>query len=276
MKEIHFTKMHGLGNDYIYVNLDKYPIKDLAGFSQFWSVPKFGIGADGLVTYQRITDDTFRMRIFNADGSEGLMCGNAARCIGKLLYEKGLVKNRIIRLETKSGTKVIELITTDDRIVSNVKVDMGKPSIIQSNLSIRENNHELYGTEVSIGNYHFVSFLPDIKLASFPLKEIGPIVETHPNLLHRVNFEVATIESSNIIRMRVWEIGSGITMACGTGACATAIAAIYNGYVSSPVQINMDGGSLSVEWSGNELDSVFMIGDATFVFDGVLNWKDKD
>lgn len=273
MSKIHFTKMHGLGNDYIYVDLDMNPIRNLALFSKFWSQPKFGIGADGLVTIETLTQpNSFKMRIFNADGSEGNMCGNATRCIGKFLYENNYTDATEISLETRSGVKVLNL-SVENGLVNSVKVDMGLPIVENENLTIELNERKIDGVEVSMGNPHFVHFVDSV--ASFPLTELGPKVECCSHFLNRTNFEIVELIDKNTLRMKVWERGSAITMACGTGACASAVAAITRGLVESPCKVIMDGGDLSIEWSGLKKDSVFMTGTATKVFSGTLDWDDE-
>lgn len=263
MKEIRFDKMHGLGNDYIYINLDEYPIEDLGNFAKKYSHRRFGIGGDGVITYNKEPNGLYKMRIFNIDGSEGLMCGNAIRCVAKLLYERGLCKDNPMSIDTASGIKILELKLEGEEVTS-VRVDMGSPKVGEK-LMVME--HE--GTLTDVGNPHFVHFMQE-DLDDYPLEVIGPKMEFHESFPTEINFEIAQVQNRHLIKMRVWERGSGLTWACGTGATATAVAAISAGLAESPVTISMPGGDLSIEWSGNEADSAFMIGSATHVFEGVI------
>ena len=233
MKEtVHFTKMHGAGNDYIYVDTQLYDIPDPEKAAIAWSAYHTGIGSDGLVLIGKPKDGRradYSMRIFNADGSEAMMCGNASRCIGKYLYEKGLTRKDTIRLETLSGVKILKLHIQDNhQIVDSVTVDMLKPKLENpeqfigpSVLAADERIFE--GTYVCMGNPHFVTFVDDID--TIDIAHYGKILERDQAFPQRCNIEFAQLTDTDIIRTRVWERGSGITMACGTGACATAIAA---------------------------------------------------
>ena len=264
-KKIQFTKMHGAGNDYIYINTLKYPILDPEAKSIEWSKQHTGIGSDGLVLIGLSDKADFSMRIFNADGSEALMCGNASRCIGKYLYEYGLTTKKAITLDTLSGIKVLKLCVEDD-VVTSVTVDMGIPSEIEE--IVFEGEHDFISTHVSMGNPHLVTFVENVE--ELPLTEIGPKLENHHLFPNRINVEFAQVISENVIRMRVWERGSGITQACGTGACATAVAAVITGKAGRKSEIIMDGGSLFIEW--DELSNrVYMTGPATKVFDGTID-----
>ena len=276
---VRFTKMHGAGNDYIYVNTLLYNIEDPVKAAIQWSVPHTGIGSDGLVLIDeaKIPEADFSMRIFNADGSEAMMCGNASRCIGKYLYEKGLTDKTQIRLLTLSGIKILNLhLDATGKTVESVTVDMLEPvtknkaqlSTDDGSLTeglVEADDKEFRGTFVSMGNPHFVIFVDDI--SEIDVARYGKILEYDPLFPERCNIEFAEVLPSGAIRTRVWERGSGITMACGTGACATAVAAYKTGRSGRTSTIVMDGGSLEITWS--EADShVYMTGPAEFVFDG--------
>ena len=261
-KMIHFTKMHGIGNDYIYVDTALNDIKDPAAASRIWSDRHCGIGGDGLVLIGRDKAD-FTMRIFNADGSEAKMCGNASRCVGKYLYEKGLTKETEIRLLTASGIKILNLNIKDGR-VDTVTVDMGTPAL--SNEAQYVPSDELPdGTFVSMGNPHYVMFVDDADKAD--VESDGKRLEFDKAFPERCNIEFATVREDGI-RVRVWERGSGITMACGTGACATAVAAAKTGRAGRKSRIIMDGGALDIEW--REDGHVMMTGGAAFAFEGEI------
>lgn len=276
---VRFTKMHGAGNDYIYVNTLLYNIKDPAAAAIQWSAPHTGIGSDGLVLIDeaRIPEADYSMRIFNADGSEAMMCGNASRCIGKYLYEKGLTDKTQIRLLTLSGIKILNLhLDATGKTVESVTVDMLEPvtknkaqlSTDDGSLTeglVEADDKEFRGTFVSMGNPHFVIFVDDI--SEIDVARYGKILEYDPLFPERCNIEFAEVLPSGAIRTRVWERGSGITMACGTGACATAVAAAITGRASRESDIVMDGGTLHIEWSEQD-GHVYMTGPAAFAFEG--------
>ncbi len=279
-KLIHFTKMHGAGNDYIYVNTLKYPVEDPERLSEVWSDRHKGIGGDGLVLIGKGADGAdFSMRIFNNDGSEARMCGNASRCIGKYLYEYGLTTKTEVKLSTLSGIKILKLHVGADNRVESVTVDMDMPRLaVPTQLATPDGSmtegkvlsitgHEYTGTFVSMGNPHFVVFVDDA--ASFDVAGVGKSLEFASIFPERCNIEFATVLPNGDIRMRVWERGSGITMACGTGACATAVAAALTKRAGRESNIVMDGGTLHIVW--DEADShVLMTGPATKVFDGEI------
>lgn len=265
--QVKFTKMHGAGNDYIYVNTMLYPLANPEELAVKWSAPHTGIGSDGLVLIGPSDIADFSMHIYNADGSEAMMCGNASRCIGKYVYEKGLTKKKTITLETLSGIKELQL-TVKRKKVTLVTVDMGAPTIGEIALELEAGGKQYIGTVISMGNPHLVIFVENI--AKVNLSEIGPLLEHHPLFPHRTNIEFAQVITEEEIRMRVWERGSGITQACGTGACATAIAAIVNGKSGRLTNIIMDGGVLSIRWD-NESNHVYMTGEAIKVFDGTIS-----
>ena len=276
---VRFTKMHGAGNDYIYVNTLLYNIEDPAAAAIQWSAPHTGIGSDGLVLIDeaKIPEADYSMRIFNADGSEAMMCGNASRCIGKYLYEKGLTDKTQIRLLTLSGIKILNLhLDATGKTVESVTVDMLEPvtknkaqlSTDDGSLTeglVEADDKEFRGTFVSMGNPHFVIFVDDI--SEIDVARYGKILEYDPLFPERCNIEFAEVLPSGAIRTRVWERGSGITMACGTGACATAVAAAITGRASRESDIVMDGGTLHIEWSEQD-GHVYMTGPAAFAFEG--------
>lgn len=268
--KIKFTKMHGAGNDYIYVDTIKSPIESPDKLSVAWSARHTGIGSDGLVLIGSSDKADFSMRIFNADGSEAQMCGNASRCIGKYLYEYGLTSKTTVTLDTLSGIKILRLHIEDGK-VDSVTVDMGAPASIHEQI-VETQGKQFTGTVLSMGNPHLVIFVNDIK--DIHLESIGPELENHPLFPDRINVEFAQLLENGSIRMRVWERGSGITQACGTGACATAVAAAFTGRTGRASDIIMDGGRLHIEW--NEKDGhVAMTGGATRVFEGEIEIDNK-
>jgi diaminopimelate epimerase len=266
-EKVPFTKMHGAGNDYIYVNTILYNVPNPEQAAISWSDRHKGIGSDGLVLIGRSTvpEADFSMRIFNADGSEAMMCGNASRCIGKYLYERGLTSKTRIRLLTLSGVKTLEL-HVKDNIVESVTVDMLEPQFDNPD-QFQPHCWEGEGTFVSMGNPHFVIFTDNVD----EVEEKGCLLEHHPAFPQRCNIEfVAPLPSSDgAFRVRVWERGSGITQACGTGACATAVAACVTGRAGRHSRIVMDGGTLDIEWRESD-NHVYMTGPAAFVFDGEI------
>lgn len=264
--KVHFTKMHGTGNDYIYVNVINHKLNDPEKLSQKWSDRHTGIGGDGLVLIDSSTIADFKMRIFNADGSEAMMCGNASRCIGKYVYEKGLTKKTSIRLETLSGIKELKLKVDQDE-VKEVTVDMGVPLLVKSDIEFNIDGIKYTGTQISMGNPHLVLFVEDIDKVD--LEKNGPLLECHSLFPDRINVEFAQVLSPSQIRMRVWERGSGITKACGTGACATAAAGVITGKTLSQSTVVMDGGSLFLNWQDRN-KSIFMTGEAVTVFEGTI------
>ena len=276
---IKFTKMHGAGNDYIYVNTLLYNIPDPTKASIVWSAPHTGIGSDGLVLIDKakMPEADFSMRIFNADGSEAMMCGNASRCIGKYLFEKGITDKTEIRLLTLSGIKILKL-TLDDKgeKVKSVTVDMLEPVLNDKKQMASEDgsmkdglvdviDREFRGTFVSMGNPHFVIFVDNVE--DIDVARYGKALEFDSLFPERCNIEFAQVLDNGKIRTRVWERGSGITMACGTGACATAVAAAITGRATRTSDIVMDGGTLHIEW--READNhVYLSGPAAFAFEG--------
>ncbi|MBP3776948.1 MAG: diaminopimelate epimerase [Prevotella sp.] len=263
MTKIRFTKMHGAGNDYIYVDTMRYPIQNPSEAAIRWSDRHKGIGSDGLVLIgaSPVPEADFSMRIFNADGSEAMMCGNASRCIGKYLYERELTTNTRIKLLALSGIKTLNLLVTDGKVQS-VTVDMLEPVLEDEHLFVPTRGLK-EGTFVSMGNPHYVIFTDNVD----QVEEIGKVLEHHPAFPQRCNIEFAQVMDDGNIRTRVWERGSGITQACGTGACATAVAAALTGRSNRQTKIIMDGGELTIEWRESD-NHVYMTGPAEFVFDG--------
>jgi len=266
--KIPFTKMHGCGNDYIYVNAMQHKIRNPYAAAKVWSDRHKGIGSDGLVLIDRspVPEADFSMRIFNADGSEAMMCGNASRCIGKYLYERGLTESTVIRLLTLSGVKTLKL-HVSNKAVESVTVDMLEPVFEDETLFIGSRGLT-QGVFVSMGNPHYVIFTDDVEM----IDEVGRALEQHPAFPQRCNIELAHILDDGSIRTRVWERGSGITQACGTGACATAVAAALTQKAGHQSRIVMDGGTLDIEWCQSD-NHVYMTGPATFVFDGEIEHK---
>ncbi|QRX62617.1 diaminopimelate epimerase [Dysgonomonadaceae bacterium zrk40] len=277
-----FEKMHAAGNDYIYINLFEERIEDPAALSRKLSDRHFGVGGDGVVLIGPSEVGDFSMRMFNADGSEGLMCGNAARCVGKYLYERGLTNKREIALQTLSGIKQLQLTVADGcNQVIQVRVDMG-PAMTDGSLmqppqsllsEIVEHPLEAAGarypvTFISMGNPHVVIFNEEIDKLDLPL--IGRVIEHHPLFPQRTNVEFLEIISPSELRMRVWERGSGETLACGSGACAALAAAVLTGRADPAALVHLRGGDLRVEWD-REQNRVFLTGDAHFVFKGEVH-----
>ena len=264
-KKIHFLKMHGLGNDYIFVDTEYNHIPDPSKASIAWSKPHPGIGSDGLILVGRSPEADFTMRIINADGLEGQMCGNASRCVGKLVYERGLTRKTTISMLTRAGIKMLYLDVDDNDTVQSVTVDLMEPVLADPTQFHTEGEPLPDGVFVSIGNPNYVIFVDDIN--DIDLAKVGPGLEFHSRFPQRCNIEFAQVLSPNEIRMRVWERGSGITMACGTGACATLVAAALTGRTGRSATINMDGGSLHIEWRESD-NHIYMRGPATLAFEG--------
>ena len=275
---IHFTKMQGAGNDYIYVDAMRYHIADPAAAALRLSDRHCGVGGDGLVLIGKAdsAQADFSMHIYNADGSEAAMCGNASRCIGKYLYEKHLCNKKLIRLQTQSGIKNLWLKTRegDASTLESVTVDMLEPAfenrsqftgIPGKECELQSDGDIFKGLFVSMGNPHFVIFTHDAE--SVDICKYGPLLERHGVFPERCNIEFAEVLSHDTIRARVWERGSGITMACGSGACATAVAASLTGRTGSKVTVKMDGGDLKVEWNP-PAGHVYLSGPAEFVYEG--------
>lgn len=271
-RKIHFIKMHGLGNDYIFVDTSSYPLSNPQQLAIEWSKRHTGIGSDGLVLIDQSTtpDADFTMRFYNADGSEGEMCGNASRCIGKYVYESGMTTSTSVRLKTLAGIKILNLKISDRGIVEEITVDMLEPILHDPNQYSPKGEGLPQGTFVSMGCPHYVIFVEDIN--AIDLATLGAKLEFHPSFPERCNIEFAQVVDGGI-RMRVWERGSGITLACGTGASATAVAAVLTQRASRRSTIIMDGGSLDVEWRETD-NHVYLIGPATIVYEGDIEISD--
>ena len=274
-----FTKMHGLGNDYVYVNCFEEKIDNPPAVARFVSDRHFGIGSDGLIMINPSKTADFEMEMYNADGSRGEMCGNGIRCVAKYVYDYGLTDKTQISVETLGGIKYLDL-TVEDGKVSLVKVDMGKPELEADLIPIiseREqvidepievDGKEYHMTGVSMGNPHAVIYVDDVK--GLDLEKIGPKFENHERFPKRINTEFVHCIDRQTVEMRVWERGSGETLACGTGACAVAVSSILNNLTDTRVTVKLLGGDLQIEWD-REKDHVFMTGPATVVFDGVID-----
>lgn len=278
-----FSKMHGIGNDYIYINCFQETVTDPEKLSIFMSNVRFGVGSDGLVLILPSEVADFRMRIFNADGSEAMMCGNATRCVGKYVYEHGMTDKTEVSLETNSGIKYLTLYVNEaTNKVDAVKVDMGKAILKPAEIPVADDGDRFIAkpvavdgvsydmTCVSMGNPHAVVFLPEID--SLDLEKMGPSFEHHPLFPNRVNTEFIRVIDDHTLQMRVWERGSGETFACGTGACAAAVASVLNGYCKreQEILIHLRGGDLRIIYHNDE--SVTMIGPATFIFEGKMEY----
>lgn len=271
--------MHGLGNDYVYVNCFEEKIDNPPAVARFVSDRHFGIGSDGLIMINPSKTADFEMEMYNADGSRGEMCGNGIRCVAKYVYDYGLTDKTQISVETLGGIKYLDL-TIEDGKVSLVKVDMGKPKLEADLIPIiseREqvidepievDGKEYHMTGVSMGNPHAVIYVDDVK--GLDLEKIGPKFENHERFPKRINTEFVHCIDRQTVEMRVWERGSGETLACGTGACAVAVSSILNNLTDTQVTVKLLGGDLQIEWD-REKDRVFMTGPATVVFDGVID-----
>lgn len=272
MQTLHFTKMHGLGNDYIYFNVIDNPLPNPNALSVTLSDRHKGIGGDGIVLIGKSSAGDFSMRIFNADGSEAKMCGNASRCIGKYLYDKGLTDKKVIRLDTLSGIKTLNLHVDDTNKVDTVDVDMGEgkllnlPDGIINRDTVTAFGQKFTATAIDMGNPHLVLFVNNAETVD--VANIGASLETNPKFPGGINVEFVQIIDRNHIRMRVWERGSGITKACGTGACASAVAcAMANLTEPEKCIVKMDGGDLKIMYS-TYTKQVKMSGTANTVFEG--------
>ena len=274
-----FTKMQGLGNDYVYVNCFEEKIENPPAVARYVSDRHFGIGSDGLIMINPSEVADFEMELYNADGPRGEMCGNGIRCVAKYVYDYGLTDKTQISVETLGGIKYLDLTVKDGKVVL-VKVDMGKPElksdlipIISENEKVIDEPIEVDGqvyhmTGVSMGNPHTVIYVDDVK--NLDLEKIGPKFENHERFPKRINTEFVHCIDRNTVEMRVWERGSGETLACGTGACAVAVASILNNLTDTRVTVKLLGGDLQIEWD-REKNHVFMTGPAKVVFDGVID-----
>ncbi len=281
MEQMRFTKMQGLGNDYVYVNCFKEKIDNPPELARRISDRHFGVGSDGLIMINPSDKADFEMEMYNADGSRGEMCGNGIRCVAKYVYDYGLTDKTSISVETLGGIKYLDL-TVQDGKVKLVKVNMGRPELAPSKVPVAAegdravdepitvDGKEYRMTCVSMGNPHAVIFT-DRDIRELPLEEIGPKFENHERFPKRVNTEFVRVLDRRTAEMRVWERGSGETLACGTGACAVAVACVLNGLTEDEVTVRLLGGDLQIKWD-RENDIVYMTGPAEVVFDG--EWND--
>ena len=272
---IKFTKMEGLGNDYVYMDAINQKIENRSELARFVSNRNFGIGSDGLILIEKSEVADFKMTMFNSDGSQAEMCGNGIRCVAKFVYDKGMTDKTTLKIETLAGIKILEL-NVEDGKVKTVRVDMGDPILEAKkipvvstekpvkNLVLKAKDREFKFTCVSMGNPHAITIVEDT--SKFDVKKYGEVNKAFPR---RTNVEFVQIIDRNTIKMRVWERGAGETLACGTGACATAVACNLNGLTDRKVTIELLGGNLEIEWN-KENNHVYMTGPATTVFEGEL------
>ncbi len=273
-----FTKMHGIGNDYVYVNCFSETVENPEAVSKFVSDRHFGIGSDGLILIKPSENADFEMDMYNSDGSAGAMCGNGIRCVAKYVYDYGLTDKTSISVSTRSGIKYLDLTVEDGKVVQ-VKVDMGAPvlkaleipvlfdkeQVVDEPISINGKSFRM--TCVSMGNPHCVVPVEDVN--DLKIEEIGPEFEHNDCFPDRVNTEFIRVIDRKTVQMRVWERGAGETWACGTGACAVAVACILNGWTEEEVHVKLRGGDLKICWD-KEKNTVYMTGPATVVFDGTI------
>lgn len=272
-----FTKMHGIGNDYVYVNCFEETVENPSEVAVKISDRHFGVGSDGLILIKPSKVADFEMAMYNADGSRGEMCGNGIRCVAKYVYDRGLTDKTSLSIETLAGIKYIDL-TVENGKVSLVRVNMGAPELLAEKIPVISDTKEVIAqpllvdgktydvTCVSMGNPHCITFMEE-DVRTLDLTAIGPAFENHEKFPNRINTEFVNVLDKKTLRMRVWERGSGETLACGTGACATAVAAIVNGLTEEEVTVELLGGNLQIHWD-REQNLVFMTGPATIVFDG--------
>lgn len=280
---IKFTKMHGLGNDYVYIDCtDEQKIKNISSLAQFISNRHFGVGSDGLILICKSDIADFKMRMFNYDGTEAEMCGNGIRCVGKFVYDKGLTKKDNITVETLAGIKKLKFNIKEGN-VETVEVDMGEPILepdkvpviseeaIVKNLKIKARENEFKFTCVSMGNPHAITIVDNTK--DFNIEKYGPVLEKDEHFPRRANIEFIELVDKNNIKMRVWERGAGETLACGTGACASVVACALNGYIENEANVELLGGTLKIRWD-KENNHIYMTGPATTVFEGEIDYKE--
>ncbi len=273
-----FTKMQGIGNDYVYVNCFRETIENPSEMAIRISNRNYGVGSDGLILIHPSEVADFEMEMYNADGSRSEMCGNGIRCVGKYVYDYGLTDKTSISVETLAGIKYLDLFVEDGK-VSRVRVDMGSPELVPENIPIVAEGDcvldepilvggtEYRMTGVSMGNPHAIVYVEDVR--NLKIEQIGPQFENHERFPRRVNTEFVKVIDRNTVEMRVWERGSGETLACGTGACAVAVACVLNGYTEDKMTVKLLGGDLQIEWNRKE-NKVYMTGPAEVVFDGEM------
>lgn len=278
---IKFTKMHGIGNDYVYIDCTKKEIKNPNQLARYVSNRNFGVGSDGLILICKSEKADFKMRMFNSDGSEAEMCGNGIRCVSKFVYDKNLTDKKILTIETLGGIKTLELHTKEGK-VETVKVDMGEPILEPKEIPVitKENpvkNLELFiydkvfkFTCVSMGNPHAVTIVDDVR--KFDVEKYGELVEVNDVFPKKTNVEFIEVIDRNKIKFRVWERGAGETLACGTGACAAVVSCVLNEITNNKVEVELLGGNLIIEWNKKN-NHVYMTGPATTVFEGKIEWK---
>lgn len=278
---IKFTKMQGLGNDYVYIDCYSKDVElgNISDLAKFMSNRHFGIGSDGIILICKSDIADFKMRMFNFDGSEAEMCGNGIRCVGKFVYDKGLTNKETVKIETLAGIKILNLNVKDGK-VKTVKVDMGEPILTPSEIPVKFDKEPVQGlkikvidrefdfTCVSMGNPHAVTVIDNTK--EFEIEKYGPVLELDEHFPKKSNIEFIEIIDKSSVKMRVWERGSGETLACGTGACAVAVSCIINGFTDRKVNVELLGGTLQIEWD-EKTNHVFMTGPAVTVFEGEVN-----
>lgn len=272
-----FTKMHGCGNDYVYINCFEEKVENPAELAIKMSNRNFGVGSDGIILICPDDEADFRMRMFNADGSESQMCGNGIRCVGKYVYDKGLTDKKQVSVNTLAGIKILDFEIEDGK-VKLIKVDMGEPEFEAAKIPvvndvspvidkmIKSHDKEFGFTCVSMGNPHAVAFIDDVK--NFDIEKYGKVIETDEAFPERVNAEFVEIVTPSHAKMRVWERGSGETLACGTGTCASVVAGVLKGVLERKTQVDLLGGTLYIHWS-EEDNHVYMTGPAEITFDGI-------
>ena len=277
-----FIKMHGLGNDYVYMNAIDQEINDRSELAKYVSDRHFGIGSDGLILICPSDKADFRMQMFNSDGSEAEMCGNGIRCVGKFVYDNGLTDKTVVSVETLAGIKILNLNVVDGK-VETVRVDMGEPILEANdipvvsdehpvkNLKLKAEDREFRFTCVSMGNPHAITFIED-NVKEFDVEKYGKVLEVDSAFPRKSNIEFVNVINDKELKMRVWERGAGETMACGTGACGVAVAAFLNGYTQRKVEIELLGGKLNIEWNEDD-NHIYMTGPATTVYTGEIDWK---
>ncbi len=277
MSKLDFTKMHGIGNDYIYIDVSKnkdlkeiFTRYSIGALVRYLSNRNFGIGGDGVIFIEKSMIADFKMRIFNSDGTEAEMCGNGIRCFAKYIYDQKLTEKDILKIETLAGIKEVKkekhILEPSKETIEQYVVNMGKP-IISGNLSISVLDKNIQLTKILIGNPHAVIFTKDIE--NIPIKKYGPLIENHKYFPQKTNVEFVEILENNLIKMRVWERGSGETFACGTGSCAAVVAGVSNNLIKRDVKVLLKGGELDINWD-EKTNNIYMKGIATKVYDGIM------
>ena len=277
MGKLEFTKMHGIGNDYIYIDVAKnkdlkeiFTRYSIGALVRYLSNRNFGIGGDGVIFIEKSMIADFKMRIFNSDGTEAEMCGNGIRCFAKYIYDQKLTEKDILKIETLAGIKEVKkekhILEPSKETIEQYVVNMGKP-IIFGNLSISVLDKNIQLTKILIGNPHAVIFTKDIE--NIPIKKYGPLIENHKYFPQKTNVEFVEILENNLIKMRVWERGSGETFACGTGSCVAVVAGVSNNLIKRDVKVLLRGGELDINWD-KKTNNIYMKGMATKVYDGIM------